>query len=256
MSFFQRIRAITLLIVAPFLTITVSFMAWFDMCCVRRSKKKALAFPRFWGVFLCRLAGVTVEFKGLDHIQPDRTYIFAGNHCSQFDIFCFQGFFPYNFRWIAKKELFRIPVFGAAMKKVGYIAIDRSRGRKALKSLEEAARQIAQGDSVLIFPEGTRSQTGRLQEFKTGAIILAIKAGVPVIPLGINGSDTILPKGRLLADSGKIVVNIGKPVPTDHYTAKDKQKLARALHLEVEKLLEPRQRSEVTASFTGENKPG
>ena len=129
------------------------------MLWVRRSEWQAQQFPRWWGRTICRLAGVQVRVEGLEHIDPKQTYIFAGNHASQFDIFAFQGYFPYDFRWLAKKELFRLPVFGWAMHRVGYIPVDRSNSRDAMKSLDAAAARIAKGKSVLIFPEGT--QIGR-----------------------------------------------------------------------------------------------
>ncbi len=237
MSPLQYIRASLVLVVAPPLTIVVSALALLDLTFFRKSPAKALVFPRMWGRFTCRLAGVRVRIEGLENIEADQTYIFAANHVSQFDIFAFQGYFPHDFRWIAKKELFRIPIFGTAMQRTGFIAMDRTHGREALKSLNKAAEQIAGGTSVIIFPEGTRSRDGRLHPFKTGAIMLAIKAGVPVVPIGINGTYEILPKGRLLADSGEVVIRVGTPIPTADFTSHDKQKLARHLHDQVEKLL-------------------
>ncbi len=213
-------------------------LALIDITLVRKDVEKAHIFPRVWGRLFCFIVGVTVIVEGLDAIQKGKTYIFAANHASQFDIFAFQGYFPHSFRWIAKKELFRIPVFGQTMRKVGYIAIDRSKGRQALKSLDEAARQIAAGKSVLIFPEGTRTADGKLQEFKAGAILLAIKAGVPVVPIAFVNSYQILPKGKFLARKGTIIIRVGTPMATDHYKAKDKQVLAKELYQQVRSLLE------------------
>lgn len=244
----QLFRSLLALLIAFPLTITVSLLALLDLNFFRKSRQKALVFPRSWGRTLCRIVGVKVHIEGLENIQPDQTYIFVANHSSQFDIFSWQGYFPYNFRWIAKKELFAIPFFGQAMKQVGYIPIDRSKGRQALKSLDEAAKQIATGFSVLIFPEGTRSPSGRLQEFKTGAIMLAIKSGVPVVPIGFNGSYPVLPKGRLLPKAGNITIRIGSPEQTSHYKAKDKQALALSLHSAVESLLDTPYRSKTENS--------
>ncbi len=237
MSPLQYIRAVLVLAVAPPLTIVVSALTLLDLTFFRKSPAKALVFPRIWGRLTCRLVGVRVRVEGLENIEADQTYIFAANHVSQFDIFTFQGYFPHDFRWIAKKELFRIPIFGTAMQRTGFIAMDRSHGREALKSLNKAAEQIAGGTSVIIFPEGTRSRDGRLHPFKTGTIMLAIKAGVPVVPVGINGTYAILPKGRLLAGSGEVVIRVGTPIPTADFTSHDKQKLARYLHDRVGELL-------------------
>ena len=237
MQCIQAIRGIVTLTLAPLLTFLASTFSLADLLVFRKSEIKAQVFPRYWGRLLCWFAGVRVHIEGIANIDPQQTYIFAGNHCSQYDIFSFQGYFPHDFRWIAKKELFRIPLFGQAMHKVGYIPIDRSRGRQALKSLDEAAKRIAAGSSVLIFPEGTRSADGHLHEFKTGAVMLAIKAGVPIVPLGFSGSYEVLPKGRLLPKSGLITIRIGTPIPTTHYKSADKQALAHELHEAVSSLL-------------------
>jgi len=184
-----------------------------------------------------------VRVVGVENLDSQATYVFAGNHSSQLDIYSFQAYCPHDFRWITKKELFRIPIFGQAMRKVGFISIDRSRGREALKSLSLAAQRIADGSSVLVFPEGTRSRDGRLQPFKGGAFLLAIKAGVPLVPVGINNASTLLPKGSLLPRSGEITIRIGQPISTEGYRAKDKQDLAMLLHQRVEELLDERHRS-------------
>ena len=240
MSLLHFLRGVWTLVLAPPLTFIVSALSLLDLMWFRKSEIKAQVFPRYWGRTLCRLAGVRVQVTGMEQLDPNQTYIFAGNHCSQYDIFAFQGYFPHDFRWIAKKELFRIPLFGQAMHRVGYIPIDRSHGRQALKSLDEAAKRIAAGSSVLIFPEGTRSGDGVLHEFKTGAVMLAIKAGVPIVPLGFNGSYEVLAKGTFLPRSGEITIRVGPPLATGHYKSADKQALAGELHAAVEKLLEER----------------
>lgn len=250
-SLVQYIRGGCTLVAAPLLTIIVSTLSLLDMYWGRRSEVKAQVFPRYWGRILCWLAGVRVRVEGMEHIDPARTYIFAGNHCSQYDIFSFQGYFPHDFRWIAKKELFRVPVFGRAMHRVGYIPIDRSHGRPALKSLDEAGRRIAAGSSVLIFPEGTRSADGRLQEFKAGAVLLAIKAGVPIVPLAFIGSHEVLPKGSLIPKSGEIIIRIGNPMATDHFKSGDKQALAASLQAAVGRLLEQPREPEAPGNGRG-----
>lgn len=238
MSPLQFIRGILALITIPPLTVVVCLGALVDVHWIRKSKAKAQQFPRIWGQLLCRIAGIRVRVEGQENLDPSQTYIFVGNHTSQTDIWTFQGYIPHDFRWIAKKELFAIPIFGAAMRAVGFISIDRSRGRQAVKSLNDAAVRIAEGASVLIFPEGTRSIDGHLQPFKTGAIVLAIKSGVPVVPVGFNGTHQVLPKGRLLARGGNVVLRIGKPLPTRDFKAKDKQELALKLQQQVAELLE------------------
>jgi len=238
MSPLQFIRAVLALATMPPLTVVVCLGALADLKWFRKSVLKAQQFPRAWGRLLCWIAGIRVRVEGRENIDPSQTYIFVGNHASQTDIWTFQGYIPHDFRWIAKKELFAIPIFGAAMRAVGFISIDRSRGRQAVKSLNDAAARIGEGASVLIFPEGTRSQDGHLHPFKTGAIMLAIKAGVPVVPVGFNGTYQVLPKGSLLARGGEVVLRIGTPLPTKDFKAKDKQALALKLQQQVAALLD------------------
>ncbi len=236
----QLARSLVFLAAVPVVTATVSILALLDFRITETTTHKAQIYPRFWAKFLTRLAGVRIRIEGMEQLDPKATYVFAGNHTSQFDIYAFQAACPHDFRWIAKKELFRIPIFGRAMRKVGFISIDRSHGRKALKSLNQAAKRIAGGASVLIFPEGTRARDGRLQPFKAGAILLAIRSGVPVVPIGFNGASRVLPKGALLPRGGEIVLRVGAPIPTTSYTARDKQKLAALLHDRVAELLDSR----------------
>lgn len=238
MSPLHTLRAVFFLLTIPFLTFIASVLTLIDVILVRKSARKVQIFPQTWGRAVCRTAGVRVRIIGAENLSANQTYIFVGNHTSQFDIFSFQGYFPHDFRWIAKKELFRIPFFGPAMRRAGIISIDRSHGRQALKSLNRAAQQIAAGTSVLIFPEGTRSASGKLQPFKTGAITLAIKAGVPVVPIGFTGAHDVLPKGKILVRPGEITIRIGRPIPTASYKMKDKQELAEHLHNQVGLLLD------------------
>ena len=234
----RTMRGLVVLGLAPILTFFVSLLALADLFWGSRDEWKVQRFPRWWARTICKLSGVSVRLEGLDNLDPNATYIYAGNHASQFDIFAFQGYFPYDFRWLAKKELFRLPLFGRAMRRIGYIPVDRADSREAMKSLTGAAARIAAGKSVLIFPEGSRSADGRLKEFKGGAALLAVKAGAPVVPLGFNGSHQVLPKGGWLPNSGEIVLRIGKPIETRGLTSRDKQVLAGELRRAVAALLD------------------
>jgi 1-acyl-sn-glycerol-3-phosphate acyltransferase len=137
-------------------------------------------------------------------VPSDGPVIYMGNHQGNFDIMALTMAIPRTFSWVAKEELFRIPLFGAAMLRAGYIPLDRSDGRKALKSMKLAAERIAGGTSVVIFPEGTRTKDGQLLPFKRGAFLLAARAGVPIVPFTINGSRAINPRNRLELYPGTI----------------------------------------------------
>lgn len=172
---------------------------------------------RFWARSILCVSRVKVSVQGLERIDPAATYVYMANHQSMFDILALLGYLPIQFRWLAKTELFRIPIFGYSMARVGYISIDRSNRKSAIKSLKEAARKIAQGVSVVVFPEGTRSPDGEIRPFKKGGFYLAIDSGRPIVPVVIGGSHRIMPKGKLRIRPGRIVLSVNQPVETIPY---------------------------------------
>ena len=237
MKLFRLIRAFLAVPFALLLTLFVSLATLFWTLVLRRDADSIQKLAAWWARSVCVFCGVSVTVSGTENLTPGKPYIFAANHQSQFDIFALQGFLGIDFRWLAKKELFQVPIWGAAMRRAGYIPVDRSHGRQALKSLDEAAGKIAAGTSVIIFPEGTRTLDGSLQDFKAGAMVLAIKSGVDIVPVAIKGTYEILPKGRLMMNGGRVSILVGNPIATRSYTAKDKHTLAKNLHDEVDALL-------------------
>jgi 1-acyl-sn-glycerol-3-phosphate acyltransferase len=166
---------------------------------------------RFWGRGSLFLAGTRVRLTGVEHL-PAGPVIFMSNHQSGFDIPTLLAVLPLETCWIAKKELFDIPVFGSAMGRGGYIPLDRRDAHRALKSLEMAVKVVRSGRSLLIFPEGTRSMDFRLLPFKRGGFKLALQAGVPVVPLTINGSGRVNPAGSIRLYPGRISVTLHRPI--------------------------------------------
>jgi len=139
------------------------------------------------------------------------------NHQSMYDILTLLGYLPVQFRWLAKTELFRIPVFGYSMARVGYIRIDRSNRQSAIESLRGAAQKMAQGLSVMVFPEGTRSPDGQIKPFKKGGFYLATDTGRPIVPVVIWGTHHVMPKGKLHIKPGRIVLSINRPIEAASY---------------------------------------
>lgn len=181
---------------------------------------------RLWGNVNLWCTGVKVKMEGLENIDPNRAYVYASNHQSSFDILALLGRLPVQFRWLAKEELFRVFVFGPAMKAIGYIPINRTDRRKSFESINRAAAGIRNGTSVVIFPEGTRSVDGVLQDFKKGGFILAIKSQQPIVPISISGSFPILSKsGGWVVHPGTIRITIGRPIPTEGCSTKDRDML-------------------------------
>jgi 1-acyl-sn-glycerol-3-phosphate acyltransferase len=166
---------------------------------------------RFWSRVGLRLAGVRLEVKGAEHV-PDGPVIFMSNHQGNFDIFTLFLAIPKQFAWIAKEELFRIPVFGHSLSRAGYIPLNRADNRSALKSMYAAAERIRTGTSVVIFPEGTRTEDGQLLPFKRGGFVIAAKAGVPIVPCTINGSRTVNPSKRIELYPGTITIRFAPPI--------------------------------------------
>jgi 1-acyl-sn-glycerol-3-phosphate acyltransferase len=170
---------------------------------------------RLWAHTVLWAAGVSVSVEGGEQIAAP-PYLFMSNHQSALDIEVLLASLPVPFKFVAKRELFRIPVFGRAIKKAGYVDIDRKNPREALKALEEAAAKIKGGTSVLIFPEGTRSRDGNLLPFMKGAFSLAIRAEAPIAPVAVIGANALQPPGSAVAlKKGRVTVRIGKPIPTE-----------------------------------------
>ncbi|HPA14607.1 MAG TPA: lysophospholipid acyltransferase family protein [Desulfobacterales bacterium] len=180
---------------------------------------------RIWARSLLFASRIRVTVKGLSNIDPKRSFIYMSNHQSNFDIPVLLAYLPVQFRWIAKNELFKIPIFGYAMKRAGYISIDRSGRKSTLQSIRNAAEIIRNGVSVIIFPEGTRSQDGNLKSFKNGGFVLAVDSGVPIIPIIIHGTWQIMSKNQLRIKPGRVLLEIQKPVESSNFSRKTKNDL-------------------------------
>lgn len=177
----------------------------------------------WWGRFCARLMGINVEMTGETLYDTGRNYLIVSNHAGMADIPLILGMIPLNMRFVAKEELGKIPVFGWVLKQAGYVLIKRGQSREALKSLFKAVEVLKSGRSVHIFPEGTRSENGDLKPFKRGAFIIAEKAGVPVLPVTIIGSNRLTPKKSLKISKATVRLVIGKPIETSGRTAQEIQ---------------------------------
>lgn len=203
-----------------FSVMVTAFMSSFAvvMSYISPGEEKVHHIANVWARILLWLTGVRVDVEGMENAFLDGPRIYMANHQSDFDILIVLAHIPGQFRWVAKKELFRIPVFGKAMRNAGYIEIDRQHHENAMKSLEEAAKKIREGKSVVTFPEGTRSRDGKIKEFKQGMFYLAIQSGVPIVPVSIIGAHEIMPKRSLMIRPGRIKMVIGKPIDVSPYT--------------------------------------
>ena len=180
---------------------------------------------RIWAKCILAASNINVTVTGLSNLKLTGSCIYMPNHVSNFDIPVLQAYLPVQFRWLAKAELFKIPIFGYAMKRAGYISIDRFDRTSAIQSLNKASEIIRNGTSVIIFPEGTRSQNQNIQSFKKGGFVLAVDSGVPIIPVIIHGTWKIMQKKQILVRPGNVVLEIKKPINTLDYTRKTKDDL-------------------------------
>ncbi|MGH0037601.1 MAG: lysophospholipid acyltransferase family protein [Myxococcota bacterium] len=192
---------------------------------VDRSERGIEWVAHTWIHWVLRVCGVSVEATGLEHIRPDQPAVFMSNHQSHFDVAAIVETLPVPWRFVAKRELVRVPFFGWGLALGGHVIIDRSDHDQAVRSLEAAADRIRGGTNVIIFPEGTRSESGELQEFKSGGFHLAVQAGVPIIPVSVSGSRHITPKRSLKIRGGRVSVVYGKPIPTAGRASEDREAL-------------------------------
>lgn len=189
-----------------------------------------LRLGRRWAAAICATAGIRVEGIGAENVPSHAPAILIANHQSNIDILAILLTLPGRFRVVAKRLLFWIPVFGWCMKLAGMIPIDRGNRARAFRSLDDAAERVKEGDPVLFFPEGTRSSDGRLLPFKKGAFVIAIRSGVPIVPVSISGGSAVLAKGSLRLRPGLVTVRFGKPIAVLGHSLEAKQSLIDRVH--------------------------
>lgn len=217
--------------------------------------KHVYGISRFWTWVILKVGGVRVRAKGLNRIDPNQQYLFMVNHQSNIDIPVLMHSLPaFQLRWLAKKELLWVPLFGWAMWAGKHIIVDRSDRFNALSSLKKAKQRMKGGISLVVFPEGRRSSDEKLLPFKRGGFLLAIKTQTSIVPVTINGSGTVLPKGDWRIRRGTIEVIIGEPLAVESY----RPATLRALSAQVQELIRKNLRTspEVADVRSDDNQPG
>ncbi|MDD5009282.1 MAG: lysophospholipid acyltransferase family protein [Syntrophorhabdaceae bacterium] len=229
----KALSSLNLLFTTIFLSVIALIISPFD------SRGKLIhGIAKFWATTHIRIGGIKVVTSGLDNIATP-PYIFMCNHQSALDIYGLLCSLPLSFRWIAKRQLFLIPLFGWALKRGGHISIDRENPREALKAIDEAARKIREGMNIIIFPEGTRSMDGSLLPFKKGGFSLALRAMVPIVPVGIVGTSTLQPKGSFIPKrKGVIYIHIGKPISLEGMARSAKGEVMNSVRASIERLMQ------------------
>ncbi len=202
--------------------------------------------PLYWAgingvMFFVRCVGVRVHVKGRERIPPG-SCIFAANHTSSADAPAVVWSIPRRIAILLKRSLFKYPIVGQAFHLAQFIPVDRFNRDSAIASMEKATEAIRAGQSFLIYPEGTRSSDGRLQEFKKGTAVMAIKAGVPLVPIACSGAHRVMEKRKLNIKPGEITVEFLAAIDASQYTFEERDALTRRLHDEIAAALPPDQR--------------
>lgn len=183
-----------------------------------RTGNPAFLLSKGWSWVMLQVTGIRPKIRGREKIKEGQPYIIIANHQSHFDAPAIIWTLGIQFRWVVKKELFYIPLFGYALYAARNIFVDRSDRDKAVQSIRAGIRRLPPGVSVLFFAEGTRSPDGQIQKFKKGGFVTAIENQFPVLPVTVNGSRSLLPKGSFLFKSGTIEVVVGDPIETRNFT--------------------------------------
>ncbi len=180
-----------------------------------RSGKPVDVLGRLWAKLIVWTCGINLELEGLHHLQPGRSYVIISNHLSNFDIFCTLARLPTTVRFVAKKELLRIPVFGHALGISDHIVIDRQNPELAIQTINAAVARSIEGVCILFYAEGTRSPDGRVGPFKKGGVTLALNTQLPILPLSVSGTRRFLPKSaKVIRPGGRVKIVLDAPIET------------------------------------------
>lgn len=215
--------------VVRYLLIALYTLVWGIPCIVLalfdRSGEVAVWIGRRWVSWILWTIGIEVEADGLENVDRSQPGVVMSNHQSVFDIAALIVTLPVSWRFVAKRELTWVPVFGWALALSGQVIINRSDREQAVRSMREAAKRIGGGTKVIVFPEGTRSTSGTMREFKSGGFHLAIANGWPITPASVSGSMQVTPKHSLKVHPGRIKVRYGRPIPTAKLDLDDRHEL-------------------------------
>lgn len=212
---------------------------------------------RTWSGIQLRLAGVRVETAGVEHLRREGPQVLAANHQSLLDILALFSSLPVSLRFVAKQELSRWPVFAGAMRRAGHVFIDRTDRRQAVEVMREAGERMGEeGLSLAVFPEGTRSDDGRLARFRRGAFSLAIETGAELVPVAVEGGSEILPRGARRLEPGTIRIRCAEPLSLAGRDREERDRVLRGTREAIEGMLEEMRAEAVGPSAAGTGADG
>jgi len=223
-----------------FIVVLVTLPLAFATLVVAAFKSNARAIEpiiRLWAGSLLKAAGIRLQVEGTEVIDRKQRYILIANHSSYFDIPCIFVAIPQPIRFMAKISLFKIPIFGWAIGRAGFIPIDRKNRRTAVKSFEKAVDRIRKGNTVVVFPEEGRSRERAMRPFQRGGFLLALRSGLPILPVAIVGTYDVYSANAKVLTPGPVIVRVGTPIPTEGLTVRDKDRLLNESRDQISRML-------------------
>lgn len=212
------VRNVFCVLVAIVWTLLMGVCSFIAMLVTFNRSASMFVVQRWWSPVLLWAGGAKLEVQGLENLPKTQSYIFVSNHQSTIDIpTLFMALKSFDTRFVAKKQLKWVPMLGWYMWAAKFVFVDRANHREAVRSLDEAGEQVRGGISIIVFPEGTRSDDCKVHPFKKGPFALAMKARVPVVPVAIEGSGKLMPKNSWQITPGPITVRVGKPITPEHF---------------------------------------
>ena len=202
-----------------------------------------LLFARAWARTLLAAAGVSIRVLHPERLEPGRSFVIVANHESFCDILVLLAALPMQVRFLAKRSIFRVPVLGWSIAAAGFIPVDRDDRSRGAATVEAALRRLKGGRSLVIFPEETRTDTGDLLPFKRGAAHLALRSGLPILPIALAGTFRVLKRGSLLITPGPVAVSVGRPLDVSGRSVREREAVTRAARDEVRALRAEAQRA-------------
>ena len=232
-------RVLWLAVVAIVVTIPLALVT-IIVAAVKSTSPFIDRISQLWARTLVKAAGIELQTENLERLDPAARYVLVCNHYSWIDIPCILAAVPQPIRFMAKVSLFKVPIFGWALNRAGFIPIDRKNRRTAVKSFDLAAERIRKGNTIVIFPEEGRSRYREMRQFQRGAFLLAIKSRQPVVPLALDNTFDRWPVGSFWhIDPGVVTLRVGTPIATATMTVRDKDRLLNEAHAQIEGMLFP-----------------
>jgi 1-acyl-sn-glycerol-3-phosphate acyltransferase len=230
------LRTLWAVFVALVVTIPLATMVML-IAFVRSTSPAIDAIIRVWARLLVRAAGIDLRTERMETVDPKQRYILVANHYSYFDIPVIIASVPQPIRFLAKVSLFKIPIFGWALGRAGFIPIDRKNRRTAVKSFDLAAERIRKGNTIVVFPEEGRSRNRQMRPFQRGGFLLALKSELPILPLALDGTYDVFRVGAKAITPAPVTVKVGEPIATIGRSVREKERLAEESRGQIERML-------------------